>query len=47
MGKTWVDFLDDSFTAPLRYNKNPADHAKGEEVSKVEIYREWKTKVEE
>lgn len=47
MGKTWVDFLDESFSSPLRYNKAPADHAKGEEVSHMDLYREWKAKVEE
>lgn len=46
MGKTWVDFLDESFSSPLRFNKYPTDYAKGDEVSQIKLYRQWKKQVE-
>lgn len=47
MGKTWIDFLDESFSSPLRYNSDPSNHSKGAEVDDLDLYYKWKAKIEE
>lgn len=47
MGKSWVDFLDESFAEPPRFNNGPINAQKGAEIATMQVYQQWSEKVEE
>lgn len=47
MGKSWVDFLDESFSEPPRFNSGSINAQKGVEITTMEIYEQWSNKVDE